>query len=475
MQEYLHANYDEVLQAIKRFEKMLSTDKIEYFDVHQIENIYDFYFDKNKIKKAGQVLNIGLKQHPGAASLIVKKAMHLAEQGELDAALKMLESVAAIESTNPDVFLTMGWIMLQKGKISKALEYYWQAVNSAYDEQEEVLLEVSYNLNQHELYLESVTFLKVLLKQAPNNESALFEYAFSLDKNLEYKKSIAAYKRLLTINPFSENGWYNLGVIYSKLGLHEEAGKAYAYTLAINPKHPEAHFNSGNSLVQSGFFAEALDAYTEHLALGDDGPLVYQYIGDCWEQLGNYPLAIRFYQQVIKIAPKQADAWYGLGTTLMETDKFEDGLQAIDQAIAINPLNADYWFAHARGLFELEKTEDAARSLENGLNLDPSELSGWFELLKLKIILNKDFDIEAYVLSLHDQNGEMAAIHYLTSVAYYHYLDCKDKALLPLREAIYMDADGLKTLADDYPDMVADKDIEILINSIINRESNKNE
>ncbi|WP_439183472.1 tetratricopeptide repeat protein [Carboxylicivirga taeanensis] len=464
MQDFLHASHDEVLQAIERFEKMISAEKFEYFDVHQIENIYEFYFEKNRIEQAEQILDVGLSQHPDSTSLLVKKAMLIAEHGEIDEALKLLYRVAPIETTNPDVFLTLGWIMLQKNRVAKAIHYFTKAIEVSFDEQEDILLEISYNLNQHELYLESINYLELLLKLNPNNENALFEYAFSLDKVLEYEKSISAYKQLLDVNPFSDNGWYNLGIIHNKLGQFSQAREAYDYTIAINPKHEEAYFNMGNSLVQSGYFKEALDAYSEHLTLTQEpAVLTYQYMADCWEQLGNYELAIRLYQLVIKHQPKQADAWYGMGTTLMESENFTAGLQAIDQAISINPLNADYWFAHARGLFELDKAEDAARSLENGLNLDPHELTGWLELLKLKIILDDEFDTCTYVNGLLKQYEDTAAIHYLSAIAHYHYLNNKSKALEELKLALDIDQDGISDINEDYTDFLADEAVKQLI------------
>ncbi|MCG8580947.1 MAG: hypothetical protein MI866_13580 [Bacteroidales bacterium] len=465
MQDFLHASHDEALQAIERYEKMISADKIEFFDVHQIESIYDFYFDKNLPEQAEKILTIGLAQHPNSSSLLVKKAVLIAENGEYDEALNILKAVAPIESSNTDVMMTLGWIMLQKNNIHKAIKYFWKAVDIAYEDKADILLEISYNLNQHELYLESINFLKTLLEVEPNNENGLFEYAYSLDKVLEYEKSIEVYKKLLDVNPFSENGWYNIGIIHNKLGNYFEACKAYDFTIAINPYHEEAYFNKGNSLVQSGCFKEAIDSYTEHITHSKDIGLTYQYIADCWEQLGNYDMAIRFYQITIKILPKQADAWYGMGTTLMEKANFSSGLQAIDQAISINPVNADYWFAHARGLFELDKAEDASRSLENGLNIDPNELTGWFELLKLKIVLNDNFDIADYTNTLTERYNETAAVHYLSAIAQYHYLKNTPLALIALDNALNIDTDGLKDIEEDYPDFLKDEAIQQVIKS----------
>ena len=283
---------------------------------------------------------------------------------------------------------------------------------------------------------------------------------------LEYQKSIDTYQKLLEVNPYSENGWYNLGIIYNKLGNHFEACKAYDFTLAINPNHEEAYFNKGNSLVQSGCFAEAIDAYTEHISHSKDIALTYQYIADCWEQLRSYNLALRFYQLTIKLMPNQADAWYGMGTTLMEMSNFEGGLQAIDEAISINPLNADYWFAHARALFELDKGEDATCSLENGLNLDPHELTGWFELLKLKIVLNENFDITEYITNITERYNDVAAVHYLSAIAHYHYLKNTPHALVSLNTALNLDTEGLKAIEEDYPEFLKDEAISQLIKTI---------
>ena len=53
------------------------------------------------------------------------------------------EEIAPIESTNPDVFMTLGWIMLQKDSTSQAIEYFHQAVDISFDDREEILLEIS--------------------------------------------------------------------------------------------------------------------------------------------------------------------------------------------------------------------------------------------------------------------------------------------------------------------------------------------
>jgi len=463
MQDFLHASHDEILEAVERFERMINTEKVVYFDVHQVENIYEFYLDKSLFNQAGHILEIGLEQHPQATGLLVKQASLFADQGKINQAYEILMRVAPIENTNPDVFITLGWIMLQKTDLKAALTFFNKAADLAFEDDKDILMEIAYNLSQEEAYAESIVFLERLLEKYPEHENALFELAFAQDKVFEYPKSIASYERLLSINPFSENAWYNAGILYSKLEQYTKASQAYDYTLAINPEHSEAYFNKGNSLMHHGCYKEALDAYIEHVTFSSDTALTYQYIADCWEQMGDYEMAIRFYQLVIKEFPQHADAWYGIGTALMENKNFTGGLQAIDQAITNNPLNADYWFAHARGLFELDKAEDATRSLENGLNIDPDEVTGWFELLKLKVVLDSDFDILGYINKLSKQYQDTAAIHYLSAVAHFHFLKNTKAAIKALKVAIALDEEGLKCIEEDYPALLEEKEIKTLL------------
>lgn len=463
MQDFLHSNHDDVFEAIERFERMINTEREVYFDVHQVENIFEFYLEKSLIKQAEQILQIGLRQHPQSTTLLVKKAGLLADDNKFDEATEILFSVAPIENTNSEVFITLGWIMLQKNDIHSAIKYYNKAADLAFDEEEDILLEISYNLNQSEVYAEALVFLEKLIAKYPDNQNALFELAFALDKVGQRKESIGTYERLLELDPFSENAWYNIGILYSKEERYLEASQAYDFTIAINPYHSEAHFNKGNSLAHNGCFKEALDAYIEHVTLSKDIVLTYQYIADCWEQLGNYDMAILFYKLVTKELPESGDAWYGIGTALMEKEDYKNGLQAIDQAIAINPINADYWFAHARGLFELEQAEDATRSLENGLNIDPEELTGWFELLKLKFSLQADFNIKTYLSDLKKRYFDVAAIHYLAVLIYFKHLNKPQKALKELEMGLKLDPSILPSLLEEIPDIIEIKEIKSIL------------
>ncbi len=451
MQEFLHTNNDDVQEDLERYKKMVSAEKELYFDVHQIENIHEFYLEKNLLEEADKILDIGLRQHPNATSLLLKKASALSDKGKLQEAEVILEKLTKLENSNPDVFLTLGWNYLKQKNIKKAVDNFETAVSVAFDDEEDILFEVGFNLSQEGYFKEALPFLQKSNEKYPGNENVLFELAFIYDKTGNLDRSIQCYNDLLDINSFSENAWYNLGIVYSKKEEFTKAFQAYEFTLAINPNHPEAHFNLGNSFAHSGMFDKALDQYLEHAALSSDTTLTYQYIADCWEQLEDYDMAIRFYTLVVKKQKENPDAWYGMGTALMGKNDFSNAIQALDQAISIEPLSPDYWFAHARCLFEMGKREDAIKSLENGLNLDPEETAAWIELFKLKLITEDFFEPVTFINSLLNDLAGNSSVLYLAAMVYIKYRKNDKRAAYYLHNAIKINPEGLNVLLSEYP------------------------
>ena len=451
MQEFLHTNNDDVQEDLERYKKMVSAEKELYFDVHQIENIFDFYLEKDMLEEADRILEIGLRQHPNATSLLLKKASTLSDKGKLKKAQEILEKLTKLEYSNPDIFLTLGWNYLKQQNIKKAVDNFEMAASTAFEEEEDILFEIGFNLSQEGFFKEALPFLEKANSKFPANENVLFELAFIYDKRGNLDKSIECYNKFLDINSFSENAWYNLGILYSKKEKFTKAVQAYEFTIAINPDHPEAHFNLGNSFAHSGLFAKALDEYLDHASLSNDTTLTYQYIADCWEQLGSYDLAIRFYALVTKKQKNNPDAWYGMGTALMGKNEFANALQALDHAISIEPLIPDYWFAHARCLFELGKKEDAVKSLENGLNIDPEETAAWIELFKLKLITEDFFSPVDYVDWLMQNFKANASVLYLASVVYLKYKEDEGNALKLLTQALKLNPEGAFLISSEFP------------------------
>ncbi|MFT3738975.1 MAG: tetratricopeptide repeat protein [Breznakibacter sp.] len=464
MQDFLQGNLDDTNDALERYETMNNGRRSMYFDVHQIENLFEHYLEKNQLDEAEKILTIGLKQHPSSIPLKIKSTVLLAEKGRYDQAIQILEQFSSIEKNNAEVAMSLGWLYLKKGFLDDSLYYFDKTVELAFDESESFLLDIGYNLNQEGFYGEAIYYLSIANIQFPENESILFELAYAYDKTEQLDDGVETYLRLLDINPYSENAWYNLGILYNKRNEFDKAVAAYEFSLAIYPEHAESYFNMGNSYAHMNMFADALECYLTYASFGLDKLTTYQYIGECWEQLGKPGMAIRFYDMVLYNNPEAPDAWYGLGTSLLSIGKPQEGLNAVTHAITLSPENADFWFAHARGCYDLNQLDEAILSLERGISFDPEELSAWLELFQLHLKMNRDFDTLSFIDNALVKYPTIGAVAYLAAIVYFKFANDKDLALAYLKVGKRRQPEAMPILLAEYPELLTSPEISKYIN-----------
>ena len=89
--------YDELLN---RWEDMLKNKKKYFFDVFEFENIIDYYIDIDKANNALNAINLASEQHPSSINIQLKKAQVLVEKGLSNQALKIIDNIELIESSN---------------------------------------------------------------------------------------------------------------------------------------------------------------------------------------------------------------------------------------------------------------------------------------------------------------------------------------------------------------------------------------
>ena len=54
--------------SLTRFEKMLKTNRILFFDSNEFENIISYYLENGKINLAKKAIKLGLEQHPDSSN-----------------------------------------------------------------------------------------------------------------------------------------------------------------------------------------------------------------------------------------------------------------------------------------------------------------------------------------------------------------------------------------------------------------------
>ena len=77
-------------QPVVKFESMLKTDDVYFFDAEDFEDIIHYYLNNGKISLAKKAINIGLQQHPDFIELKLLNVEVLVFENNLDDSGKTL-------------------------------------------------------------------------------------------------------------------------------------------------------------------------------------------------------------------------------------------------------------------------------------------------------------------------------------------------------------------------------------------------
>ncbi|TLX76591.1 tetratricopeptide repeat protein [Labilibacter sediminis] len=465
MQEYSHANQDGAKEAVEKFEELVNHNKASYFDVFQIESIFDFYNEKNMLDKAEYAIKMGLRQHPDSSSLQLKYSTLLIEKGKHDEALDILNYLKEVEKSNSEIFLNLGIIYLRLAEKKLAINSFEKALKLVDKEElSEYVFEIGFNLNQEHYFTEARNVLNYYLPQFPKNENILFELAFAYDKLQDVDKGIEIYNKLLDINPYLENAWYNLGILHNKNENYSDAIEAYNITISIAPTLSEAYYNKANSLAQIGEYKDALNCYAEYMSYSFPMPLTYYYMGDCWENLGNYDLARRFYKMAVDLDPDHMDSLQSLGRASYRIQDYETSIFAFDKALNLEPESSNLWLSLGKSYKKLKKPAEAKRCLKKALINQHEDTTSWIEMYQFLDENEKDFDPIPFLKKLLNKDQTNGALHYLAAIIY-NKCNNHDESLRHLVMARQLLPDDLEIVLNEYPALVSMPEIAEFINT----------
>jgi tetratricopeptide (TPR) repeat protein len=106
---------------IKKYENMLASNEIYFFDVDQFEEISEHYYFEGDFKRAIAVLDMARNQHPQASTLLLKRAQCLVSINKLDEAARELEVAESIEPNSEELMIARANLFSKKGHHGRAI------------------------------------------------------------------------------------------------------------------------------------------------------------------------------------------------------------------------------------------------------------------------------------------------------------------------------------------------------------------
>ncbi len=470
MEENFEGYNEEISASVSRYRNMLKNKDSYYFDVFEFEYIIDFFMDKNDFKSAGKAIDYALNQHPHSIDLQIKKSQILINQGFPLKALRLLEKIEKIESSNHTIFYLQGAVYSSLGNINKAVELFEHSLSLIFETKEDLLYNIAMTLKQVGRYDLSNKYLLKLYRLNPEDDSALYELANNYQKLEEDEQSIRFYKEYIAQNPFSSTVWFNLGRIYQNQGKHELAVQAFEYVIAIEPDYKAAYFQKGMSLYENEEFWESISIFEDYLELDSEDTDTLFHIGEIYAKLRDYQKANEYYDKVLALDNEFEDAWYSKAVVLYEQGKYVDALYYLKKAINIEEEDPDFWNLSAIICRKLDFVDEAEKAFKKTIELDNSNPNIWIEYSKINFghtKIYKTINILSEANELFEDNAEIN----FRLAAYLALINNFDAAKFHLKQALQQDVSKLPTFRLIYTQK--NESIEDLISQFLGTEQTK--
>lgn len=374
----MHLDHDEddYKMSLSKFESMLKTNKVFFFDSEEFEEIILHYLDMGKPALAQKALKLGLEQHPKSTGLKLVQVEMLVYDDKLDQAEKLLNELYAIEPTNEEVYIQKANICSKRDQHDKAVEFLQTALKYTEDHAD------VYNLMGMEyLFMDNLESAKEsfiqCLEEDIEDQSALYNvvYCFEfLDQNLE---AIEYLKTYIDRNPYSEIAWHQSGRLYYGLKDYQNAVRAFEFATYIDEEFIGAFLEKGKSLERLKRYEEAIESYKRTIELDDPTSYALLRIGKCHEKLGHKAEALKYFNQTVHEDPLLDKGWIAITDFYVRQKNFQKALYYVNKALSIDEQNRFYWKRYATINKAMNQIEEAEYGYRKAIELGDYQLDTW--------------------------------------------------------------------------------------------------
>ena len=119
--------------SLTRFESMLKTNDVLFFDSEEFEDIIHHYLENGKIALAKKAVKLGLAQHPTSTNLKLFRVEILVFEDKLDLADGLLNELHNLESSNEEIFIQKANIFSKRDDHKMAIQMLELALDITLD------------------------------------------------------------------------------------------------------------------------------------------------------------------------------------------------------------------------------------------------------------------------------------------------------------------------------------------------------
>ncbi|WP_340199161.1 tetratricopeptide repeat protein [Ascidiimonas sp. W6] len=371
---------------IDKFESMLKTDDVYFFDSEDFEEIIHHYLDSGKVSLAKKAIKIGLQQHPDTTNLKLLQIEVFVFEDKLETAESMLNALLAYEHSNEEIYIQKANIYSKKDNHQKAIDLLKTALIFT-EEVTDIYLLIGMEYLFMDNYASAKEYFIKCLQEDPQDYASLYNTVYCFEFLEDHDGAINFLNEYLENNPYCDVAWHQLGKQFFEKEMFKEALASFDFAIIADDTFVGAYLEKGKVLEKLNRHNEAIENYEVSLSLDDPTSFAYLRIGKCHEKLGNTELAQKFYYKTVHEDPLLDKGWLAITNFYFNQENYQKARYYIDKAINIDSENVLYWKLSAQINQQLKRYEEADIAYKKTVELGNYELETWIQwsdvLLKL--------------------------------------------------------------------------------------------
>ncbi|MGC1203868.1 MAG: tetratricopeptide repeat protein [Flavobacteriaceae bacterium] len=436
---------------LTKFESMLKTNHVLFFDSEEFENIIHHYLNQGKIALAKKAIKLGLAQHPTSINLRLFKVEVFVFENNLLEADALLNELYNLDPMNEELFIQKANIFSKKDEHLKAIDILKKALELTDD-----VVDLYSLIGMEYLFLDQFedakTYFMKCIEEDLEDYSALYNIIYCFDFLQQHEDAIEYLNIFLDKNPYCEVAWHQLGKQYFAIKKYKKSLTSFDFAIISDDTFVGAYLERGKVLEKLKRYEEAIENYIITLKLDDPTSFALLRIGHCYEKLNNDLLAIQYYERTVHEDPLLDKGWIAITKYYNRKKNYQKALYYINKAINIDTENVVYWKLYSQINQRLNFYEEAERGFKKTLELGNYELNTWLSrgdlLIKLgepeAAIYNFEQAVEFY--------PENAELEYRLAGLYFS-LHENDKGIFHLKNGLKHNEDYAFIIEELFPEV----------------------
>jgi len=451
-------------KSISKFESMLKTDDVYFFDAEDFEEIIHHYLNNGKISLGKKAIQIGLEQHPNSLELKLLQVEVLAFEDKFEAAEKLLDEIQNIDAHNEEIYIQRANIHSKQDNHQEAVNLLLEALHLTDD-----TFDIHSLLGMEYLFMDDYERAKTSFMKCvefdDSDYSSLYNVIYCFEFLEDFDGAIHYLNEYLERNPYSEVAWHQLGKMYYAMDMFQEALTAFDFAVISDDTFIGAYFEKGKVLEKLGRYNEAIENYESTISIEDPTSHAFLRLGKCHEKLGNYDLAKYYFYQTVHEDPLLDKGWLAITDFHYKQKNYEKALYYINKAINIDGENPSYWKKAAKIYFAMNNLDEADFGYKQAVDLGNYELETWKNWSEvLKKIGDFDSSIQVLVQGL-EFYPDSAVLSYKLAGMYLKNNDVTEAKKI-LADAMEMDLAKLQLFDEEFPEFSEVKWVKALVSKI---------